>query len=139
MHFATSSHLKRVDCSLSLIKERASANTFHLFSGGTGDKIGWAFGLGLERLAMKLFDIPDIRLFWSEDERFLSQFRHGSDVKFKPFSKYPPTFKDISFWTDNSFMQNDLFEVIRSVAGDYVEEVLFLRNCSIFSSISCHK
>lgn len=25
---------------------------------------GWAFGLGLERLAMILFTIPDIRLFW---------------------------------------------------------------------------
>ena len=25
---------------------------------------GWAFGLGLERLAMILFSIPDIRLFW---------------------------------------------------------------------------
>ena len=35
-------------------------------------KIGWAFGLGLERWAMKLFDIPDIRLFWSKDPRFIS-------------------------------------------------------------------
>ena len=24
----------------------------------------WAFGLGLERLAMVLFSVPDIRLFW---------------------------------------------------------------------------
>jgi phenylalanyl-tRNA synthetase alpha chain len=28
-------------------------------------EVGWALGLGLERWAMKLFDIKDIRLFWS--------------------------------------------------------------------------
>jgi phenylalanyl-tRNA synthetase alpha chain len=33
---------------------------------GKPNKYGWAFGLGLERLAMILFDIPDIRLFWSK-------------------------------------------------------------------------
>lgn len=46
-----------------------------LIAAGAQDKIGWAFGLGLERLAMILYNIPDIRLFWSEDERFLRQFR----------------------------------------------------------------
>jgi len=42
---------------------------------GATEKIGWAFGLGLERLAMKLYDIPDIRLFWSKDSGFLHQFK----------------------------------------------------------------
>lgn len=40
---------------------------------GRMDSVAWAFGLGLERLAMVLFDIPDIRLFWSTDQRFTSQ------------------------------------------------------------------
>jgi phenylalanyl-tRNA synthetase alpha chain len=35
---------------------------------------GFAFGLGMDRLAMILFDIPDIRLFAQNDLRFLTQF-----------------------------------------------------------------
>ena len=35
---------------------------------------GYAFGLGVDRLAMILFDIPDIRLFAQNDLRFLKQF-----------------------------------------------------------------
>ena len=42
---------------------------------GVPDKVGWAFGLGLERIAMRLYEIPDIRLFWSNDSGFLSQFQ----------------------------------------------------------------
>jgi len=35
---------------------------------------GFAFGLGMDRLAMILFDVPDIRLFAQNDLRFLKQF-----------------------------------------------------------------
>lgn len=62
-------------------------------NGCQGEK-AWAFGLGLERLAMVLFAIPDIRLFWTSDQRFTKQFKAGRlDTKFKPYSKYPPCFK----------------------------------------------
>lgn len=36
---------------------------------------GFAFGMGLERIAMILYGIDDIRHFYSNDLRFLSQFR----------------------------------------------------------------
>ncbi|MHC4556465.1 MAG: phenylalanine--tRNA ligase subunit alpha [Planctomycetota bacterium] len=35
---------------------------------------GWAFGFGIERLAMRKYGITDIRLFFENDLRFLSQF-----------------------------------------------------------------
>ena len=35
---------------------------------------GFAFGLGIERLAMIKYKIPDIRLFYSGDLRFINQF-----------------------------------------------------------------
>lgn len=35
---------------------------------------GFAFGFGLERLAMILYGVPDIRMFVENDQRFLSQF-----------------------------------------------------------------
>jgi len=35
---------------------------------------GFAFGLGMDRLAMILFEIPDLRLFAQNDLRFLRQF-----------------------------------------------------------------
>ena len=35
---------------------------------------GWAFGFGLERLAMRRFNISDMRLIFENDVRFLKQF-----------------------------------------------------------------
>lgn len=113
-----------------------------LINAGAPSRIGWAFGIGLERIAMLLFKIPDIRLFWSRDERFLSQFAGVQDDlsrlrPFVPFSKYPACYKDVSFWLRSTsaaggntgvanfvdFHENDLMEVVRDVAGDVVEDV----------------
>ena len=35
---------------------------------------GFAFGMGLERVVMRRFNIDDIRLFYDNDLRFLGQF-----------------------------------------------------------------
>jgi phenylalanyl-tRNA synthetase alpha chain len=35
---------------------------------------GYAFGIGIDRLAMLRYQIPDIRLLYENDVRFLSQF-----------------------------------------------------------------
>jgi phenylalanyl-tRNA synthetase alpha chain len=36
---------------------------------------GFAFGMGIERIAMLKYQINDIRLFWQNDIRFLNQFK----------------------------------------------------------------
>lgn len=82
---------------------------------GLGHKQAWAFGLGLERLAMVMFGIPDIRLFWSVDKRFLSQFTPGTVTKFVPYSKYEVCYKDVSFFTSVKFSYNDMCSIARDV------------------------
>lgn len=36
---------------------------------------GYAFGIGVERIAMLKYEVDDIRLFYENDERFLKQFK----------------------------------------------------------------
>lgn len=104
-----------------------------ILDAGAGEgKRAWAFGLGLERLAMILFDIPDIRLFWTNDKRFTSQFEAGCfkpggvGAKFNSFSKFPPCLKDVSFWVNDSFTENNLCECVRGLGGDLVESVTLI-------------
>jgi phenylalanyl-tRNA synthetase alpha chain len=40
----------------------------------TEEVTGWAFGMGIERVAMLRYGVDDIRLFYENDLRFLSQF-----------------------------------------------------------------
>ena len=85
---------------------------------------GWAFGFGLERLAILSMDLPDIRLLWSQDKRVKRQLRLGN--KFQEVSKFPPVTRDISFIVDKKFVPNDYFDLIRDLGGDLVEEVRLL-------------
>lgn len=82
---------------------------------------GWAFGIGLERLAMISMDLPDIRLLWSEDPRVKKQLRIGN--KYVAVSKYPSITRDISFVVNGNFIPNNYFDLIRDIGGNLVEEV----------------
>lgn len=85
---------------------------------------GWAFGFGLERLAIVSMDLPDIRLFWSEDPRVKKQLVLGQ--KFAEVSKFPPITRDISFIVSSDFIPNNYFDLIREIGGDLVEQVELL-------------
>jgi phenylalanyl-tRNA synthetase alpha chain len=41
---------------------------------------GWAFGMGVERVAMLKYGIDDIRLFFENDLRFLGQWAGTGDA-----------------------------------------------------------
>src|SRR3989338_10147889 len=85
---------------------------------------GWAFGFGLERLAMASMSLLDIRLLWSGDPRVKKQLKLGN--KFKDVSKFPPITSDISFVVEKDFVQNNYFDLIRDFGGDLVEQVELL-------------
>lgn len=85
---------------------------------------GWAFGFGLERLAIISMELPDIRLLWSNDERVKRQLHLGQ--KYQEVSKYPPIVRDVSFIVPNTFVPNNYFDLIRDLGGDLVEEVKLL-------------
>ncbi len=85
---------------------------------------GWAFGIGLERLAIISMELPDIRLFWSDDKRVKRQLK--LDNPYKEVSKFPPITRDISFIVGNNFVPNNYFDLIRDIGGDLVEEVKLL-------------
>lgn len=84
----------------------------------------WAFGFGLERLAIISMDLPDIRLLWSDDERVTKQLNLGQ--KFVEVSKFPPIARDISFIVSKNFVPNDYFDLAREIAGDLVEEITLI-------------
>ena len=116
-------------------------------------KRGWAFGIGLDRLAMILFEIPDIRLLWVADEKFTSQFKEGQIIKFIPYSILDPLEKDVSFWIPEDqishkpdltesdpecedyingyrwLRENDMSDLIREVANAHYSDIVESVEC----------
>ena len=99
-----------------------------------------AFGLGIDRLAMIFFEIPDIRLFWSSEKKFLTQFKFEDKPintynKFVPFSKIDSIYKDVSFWLKEEDLEisnnpeftwknaNSFYELAREMFVDNIEKV----------------
>lgn len=103
-------------CGCGLVRQEVYANA------GIPNSVGWAFGIGLERAAMLLFKIPDIRLFWSQNPKFADQFKQNQITEFKPWSKFPSSCKDVAFWNDSNLHVNDVMEIIRT-SSDIVENV----------------
>jgi len=91
---------------------------------GVENYTGWAFGFGLERLAIVGMQLPDIRLLWSADPRVKKQLKLGT--VYKEVSKYPAITRDISFIVPKTFVPNNYFDLIRDIGGDLVEEVTLL-------------
>lgn len=86
---------------------------------------GWAFGFGIDRLAMVKMGIRDIRVLWSDDPRITSQFK-DINSKYKEVSKYPPIARDISFVIDKNINLNNYYEIVRDYAENLIEEVKLL-------------
>lgn len=88
------------------------------------DSLGWAFGIGLERLLMILNEIEDIRTIWIDTPQFLEQFDYYKlDTKFKANLMSESITRDVSFWISDRFEQNAFLDFLREAFGDEIEDV----------------
>ncbi|XP_074599999.1 phenylalanyl-tRNA synthetase, mitochondrial [Brevipalpus obovatus] len=100
-----------------------------LLDHNVSNKISWALGFGLERIAMVRYAIPDVRLFWTDDTNFFHQFTGIGPMDqytFKEIPPFNPCINDMSFWlpqNSENWSPNDFYDLCRSEAGDLCEYV----------------
>lgn len=91
----------------------------------------WAFGLGLERMAMLLYNIPDIRWFWADDESFLSQFRKKTPKC--NLGRQPAFLREISLKVYPGFCHTEFCSQVWEAAGHLIERVKLAKQYSSLS------
>ncbi|XP_034034304.1 ferredoxin-fold anticodon-binding domain-containing protein 1 [Thalassophryne amazonica] len=92
----------------------------------TNNKVSITISLNLDLLAVLLFSLPDWRLLWSHDPRFLKQFELCPSPRqtFCPFSLFPKHFTfDISFWTGPVWEEMTFHAVVREASHGTVQQV----------------
>lgn len=134
VHFPYTIHASQIEVEF-INKDTGEISWIKVMSGGVvhpeimekackKNEQAFTFSIDLDHLAMKLFNIPDIRLIWSEDVRFSNQFESGRLSTYSAFAKYPVCyFRDIALWETSDFNINDMLFIIRDVSNDMVEEV----------------
>lgn len=119
---------------VSLVKEEGGLSLIakpmgvvgNLFASNTIDHTSITVCLNLDLLAVLLFSLPDWRLLWSHDPRFLKQFalRPSPGEAFHPFSLFPEHISfDISFWTGPTYEEKEFHAVVREASRGTVERV----------------
>ncbi|NXH14533.1 FDXA1 protein, partial [Bucco capensis] len=82
--------------------------------------------LNLDLVAMVLCAIPDWRMLWTSDTRFLQQFPRGELRLFQSFSLYPPCYvHDVSFWVPDGdqFDEVAFHTIAREVSAEMVVSI----------------
>ncbi|XP_044522241.1 ferredoxin-fold anticodon-binding domain-containing protein 1 [Gracilinanus agilis] len=85
--------------------------------------------VNLDLLVMLVWGIPDWRILWTFDQRFLDHFVPGKVEPFKTFSLYPPSYvHDVSFWLDEErrFDEVEFHTVARAVSQDMITSIRLL-------------
>lgn len=105
---------------------------------GRGGWLSLIFTISLDTLAVARYNIPDVRLLWSRDRHFISQFQDRKapeSVLYQPICLFPPHYThDISFWVESSSDESQLVRrmglelgrVVRRVAPSSVARVRHL-------------
>ncbi|XP_061659274.1 ferredoxin-fold anticodon-binding domain-containing protein 1 [Syngnathoides biaculeatus] len=99
-----------------------------IFTSSAGDVtlLSVIVSLNLDLLAVLMFSLPDWRLLWSHDPRFLQQFvlRPLPGTPFTAYSLFPELFSfDISFWTGTAWDEKKFYALVRQASCETVEHV----------------